>query len=209
MTHFQLWYVHHCKQFYNILLLDKNVHFTDGDDLPNFFYLYIQFLNLSLENNQNNPFVGQLKHLASKVLFALSLNNFTAVFNRISARWVIVVNHWLYKKVVVMLTTIWIYCMSIKVYLLIRIKDFVFIEIVFDANRLASLSSCNDDTSDYTDLELIQHINVDCIRLTKLLTGTGVCACVRGCVCVNLNCRLCTLYTNLTAEWSLNFIDFI
>ena len=32
--------------------------------------------------------VNQLKALASKVLFALSINNFNAVFSRISSRWV-------------------------------------------------------------------------------------------------------------------------
>jgi neurofibromin 1 len=41
----------------------------------------LQFLNLPNENQ----LLVQLKHLASKVLFALSQNNFTAVFNRISA----------------------------------------------------------------------------------------------------------------------------
>ena len=45
----------------------------------------LQFLNLPSENQ----LVVQLKHLASKVLFALSLNNFTAVFSRISARYFI------------------------------------------------------------------------------------------------------------------------
>lgn len=34
----------------------------------------------------DNPTVLQLKNLASKVLFALSLNFFNAVFNRISGR---------------------------------------------------------------------------------------------------------------------------
>ncbi|KAK2173204.1 hypothetical protein NP493_892g01057 [Ridgeia piscesae] len=76
-----------------------------------------KFLNLPSENQ----LVIQLKHLSSKVLFCLSQNNFTAVFNRISA-------------------------------------------------RLAALSAPSaEDVSDYTDLELIQHINVDCSRLTKLL----------------------------------------
>jgi len=38
--------------------------------------------------------------------------------------------------------------------------------------RLAALSAPSaEDVSDYTDLELIQHINVDCSRLTKLLNG--------------------------------------
>ena len=54
----------------------------------------------------------QLKSLASKVLFALSLNNFSAVFSRISG-------------------------------------------------RLQELSVSNEETSDYTDIELIQHINID------------------------------------------------
>ena len=61
----------------------------------------------------------QLKTLASKVLFALSLNNFNAVFSRIS-------------------------------------------------ERLQELSVSNEETSDHTDIELIQHINVDIGRLTKL-----------------------------------------
>ncbi|CAN7986427.1 unnamed protein product [Ixodes pacificus] len=34
----------------------------------------------------DSPMVVPLKNLASKVLFALSLNNFSAVFNRISGR---------------------------------------------------------------------------------------------------------------------------
>ena len=45
-------------------------------------FISLQFLNA----NADTPLVSQLKHLASKVLFALSLNNFTAVFNRIAAR---------------------------------------------------------------------------------------------------------------------------
>ncbi|KAL3856417.1 hypothetical protein ACJMK2_011181 [Sinanodonta woodiana] len=76
-----------------------------------------KFLNQPVENSLGL----QLKNLASKVLFALSLNNFTAVFNRISA-------------------------------------------------RLTTLSACNEDQSDLSDLELIQHINVDVSRLTKLLS---------------------------------------
>ncbi|CAD5126032.1 DgyrCDS14209 [Dimorphilus gyrociliatus] len=75
-----------------------------------------KFLNISNESQ----LVLQLKNLASKVLFALSLNNFGAVFNRISA-------------------------------------------------RLANIATLNEETTDHTDLELIQHINVDCARLTKLL----------------------------------------
>lgn len=37
--------------------------------------------------------------------------------------------------------------------------------------RLTTLSGCSDDQSDLSDLELIQHINVDVSRLTKLLSG--------------------------------------
>ncbi|XP_021368387.1 neurofibromin-like isoform X2 [Mizuhopecten yessoensis] len=72
-------------------------------------------------NQQNeNTLISNLKILSSKVLFALSLNNFTAVFNRISA-------------------------------------------------KLMTLSGCSDDQSDLSDLELIQHINVDIHRLIKLI----------------------------------------
>jgi len=63
----------------------------------------------------------QLRNLASKVLFALSLNNFSAVFSRISG-------------------------------------------------RLQELSVSSEETSDHTDIELIQHINVDIGRLTKLFS---------------------------------------
>jgi len=41
-----------------------------------------------------------------------------------------------------------------------------------DCCRLATLCNVGEDTSDITDIELIQHINVDCARLTKLLSGT-------------------------------------
>ncbi|XP_035709221.1 neurofibromin isoform X4 [Folsomia candida] len=41
-----------------------------------------QFIDLPAEN----PMVIQLRNLASRVLFALSVNNFNAVFNRVSAR---------------------------------------------------------------------------------------------------------------------------
>ncbi|XP_054264930.1 neurofibromin isoform X3 [Macrosteles quadrilineatus] len=75
-----------------------------------------QFLDVP----HDNPNVLQLKNLASKVLFALSLNFFIAVFNRISA-------------------------------------------------RLQALSNCNEENPDYSDIELIQHINVDVVRLIRLL----------------------------------------
>ncbi|XP_029652888.1 neurofibromin-like [Octopus sinensis] len=71
-------------------------------------------------STETTPLALQLKTLASKVLYALSQNNFTAVFHRISA-------------------------------------------------RLTTLSTCSEDQSDLSDLDLIQHINVDMIRLIKLL----------------------------------------
>ncbi|XP_071181509.1 neurofibromin-like isoform X6 [Mytilus edulis] len=84
-----------------------------------------KFLNQSTDTP--NTLVLQLKNLSSKVLFALSLNNFGAVFNRISAK-----------------------------------ND------SSDLNKmLTSLSSASDDP-DLSDLELIQHINVDVLRLIKL-----------------------------------------
>ncbi|XP_048487858.1 neurofibromin [Plutella xylostella] len=81
-----------------------------------------QFIDLRNENpNVNNTL---LKQLSSKVLFALSLNFFNAVFNRISA-------------------------------------------------RLQELSSSSEENPDYTDIELIQHINVDLLRLIRLLTESN------------------------------------
>lgn len=64
--------------------------------------------------------------MASKVLFALSLNFFNAVFNRISS-------------------------------------------------RLQELAKCGDENVDYSDIELIQHINVDVCKLIKLLNGNFSC----------------------------------
>lgn len=37
--------------------------------------------------------------------------------------------------------------------------------------RLTNLAGVNDDQIDLSDLELIQHINVDMLRLIKLLNG--------------------------------------
>ena len=72
-----------------------------------------QFLDTGRDTgNFTDSSRDQLKSLASKVLFALSLNNFSAVFSRISG-------------------------------------------------RLQELSVSNEETSDYTDIELIQHINID------------------------------------------------
>ncbi|XP_020288690.1 neurofibromin isoform X3 [Pseudomyrmex gracilis] len=64
-----------------------------------------------------------IKDLASKVLFALSVNFFNAVFNRISA-------------------------------------------------RLQELSSSGEENPDCSDIELMQHINVDVQKLTRLLNET-------------------------------------
>lgn len=72
--------------------------------------------------SNDNPSVHAIKALASKVLFALSMNFFNAVFSRIST-------------------------------------------------KLQELASSPDENADYSDIELIQHINVDLSRLTKLLTG--------------------------------------
>lgn len=76
-----------------------------------------------LDMSNDNPSVHAIKALASKVLFALSMNFFNAVFSRIST-------------------------------------------------KLQELASSPDENADYSDIELIQHINVDISRLTKLLTGT-------------------------------------
>ena len=71
-----------------------------------------QFLDTTSSSGYTESGRDQLRNLASKVLFALSLNNFSAVFSRISG-------------------------------------------------RLQELSVSNEETSDYTDIELIQHINID------------------------------------------------
>ncbi|XP_071790650.1 neurofibromin-like isoform X1 [Asterias amurensis] len=76
-----------------------------------------------LNYEEHHPLTTQLKMSASKVLFALSLNNFNAVFSRIYA-------------------------------------------------RLDALAKITDESGDESDIELIQHINMDCKRLTRLLTET-------------------------------------
>lgn len=78
-----------------------------------------------LDMSNDNPNVHAIKSLASKVLFALSVNFFNAVFSRISS-------------------------------------------------KLQELASCPDENPDYSDIELIQHINVDVTRLTRLFTGKTV-----------------------------------
>ncbi|XP_037955193.1 neurofibromin isoform X2 [Teleopsis dalmanni] len=79
-----------------------------------------QFVDVQNDNNSN---ACQLKALASKVLFALSQNHFSAVFNRISA-------------------------------------------------RIQELTACSEESPDYSDIELIQHIDMDMSKLTKLLQET-------------------------------------
>ncbi|XP_073824813.1 neurofibromin 1 isoform X5 [Musca autumnalis] len=79
-----------------------------------------QFIDVQSDSNPN---AAQLKILASKVLFALSQNHFSAVFNRISA-------------------------------------------------RIQELAACSDENPDYSDIELIQHIDMDMTKLTKLLQET-------------------------------------
>ncbi|XP_065165550.1 neurofibromin isoform X2 [Atheta coriaria] len=75
-----------------------------------------------LDMSNDNPTIHAIKVLASKVLFALSVNFFNSVFSRISS-------------------------------------------------KLQELASCPDENPDYSDIELIQHINVDQTRLTRLLTA--------------------------------------
>lgn len=84
-------------------------------------YLLLALVLFSDMSN-DNPNVHAIKLLASKVLFALSVNFFNVVFSRISS-------------------------------------------------KLQELASCPDENPDYSDIELIQHINVDVTRLTRLLSG--------------------------------------
>ena len=48
--------------------------------------------------------------------------------------------------------------------------------------RLTTLSTLSEDQSDLSDLELIQHLNVDVIRLTKLLGGNLFLGAYKTCV---------------------------
>lgn len=70
-------------------------------------------------DNANVSNLLAIRTLASKVLFALSVNFFNAVFNRISS-------------------------------------------------KLQEVAACIDENPDFSDIELIQHINVDVGRLIKL-----------------------------------------
>ncbi|XP_071054810.1 neurofibromin isoform X2 [Onthophagus taurus] len=80
------------------------------------------FLVFLLDMPTESPHTHAIKTAASKVLFALSVNFFNAVFSRISS-------------------------------------------------KLQELASCPDENPDHSDIELIQHINVDVTRLTRLLTA--------------------------------------
>lgn len=66
--------------------------------------------------------VNNIKTLSSKVLFALSVNSFNAVFNRI-------------------------------------------------VTKLQELAAAPDENVDYSDIQIIQHIDLDVVKLTKLLSG--------------------------------------
>ena len=66
---------------------NKEVPAPKYDDVMNVKLLLkeiCQFLDIA--NCENSNMAGQIRHLASKVLFALSVNNFNAVFSRISGR---------------------------------------------------------------------------------------------------------------------------
>ncbi|CAH1800649.1 unnamed protein product [Owenia fusiformis] len=124
------------RNFYEsqLIILDTLEQCLNGQPKPSRFdeTMYVKLLLPEIckflkppTGCEDNQLVSQLKLLASKVLFALSLNNFTAVFNRISG-------------------------------------------------RLHTLATSTEDYSDFTDLELIQHINVDCARLIKLFNEIAV-----------------------------------
>lgn len=49
----------------------------------------------------------------------------------------------------------------------IKLPDFCYLRI---SARIQELSACSEENPDYTDIELIQHIDLDVNRLTKLLT---------------------------------------
>lgn len=47
-------------------------------------------------------------------------------------------------------------------------------------SRLQEVSTCNDEAPDYSDIELIQHVDLNVHRLMKLLSGEkklGICGC--------------------------------
>ena len=69
------------------LLLREICQFIGNHEVfINFFSPRCLFYLVSADLPNENVMVNQLKALASKVLFALSLNNFNAVFSRISSR---------------------------------------------------------------------------------------------------------------------------
>lgn len=85
-------------------------------EIVQYFVFFVPDVPVDSSNISN---VHTIRLLASKVLFALSVNFFNAVFNRISS-------------------------------------------------KLQELASCLEENPDFSDIELIQHINVDVGRLTKL-----------------------------------------
>ena len=97
--------------------LNSQVKYDEAMNVKLLLREICQFLDTGShrETGYNDNGRDQLKNLASKVLFALSINNFNAVFSRISG-------------------------------------------------RLQELSVSNEETNDYTDIELIQHINIDISR---------------------------------------------
>lgn len=80
------------------------------------------FISKKIDLPPESAQVIQVRALASRVLYALSVNNFNAVFNRVSG-------------------------------------------------RLQELSTTNEENPDYTDIDMIQHISLDLVRLNKLLNG--------------------------------------
>jgi neurofibromin 1 len=68
------------------LLLREICQFIGKQTLKYKIFNNNQVLTIDADLPNENPMVNQLKALASKYLFALSLNNFNAVFSRISSR---------------------------------------------------------------------------------------------------------------------------
>ncbi|XP_022666414.1 neurofibromin-like isoform X2 [Varroa destructor] len=99
----------------------------------------------------DSPMVTPLKSLASKVLFALSQNNFNTVFSRISA-------------------------------------------------KLSELSTTAEETTDFSDIELVQHINLDIARLIKLLQDSTV-----KMKALRKNAHICLMNSLEKAIW--NWLD--
>ncbi len=72
----------------NVKLLLREICQFIGKTVKHLFrHLLVQSFSCNLDLPNENAMVNQLKALASKVLFALSVNNFNAVFSRISSRY--------------------------------------------------------------------------------------------------------------------------